>query len=109
MTEEVQRHGGTIESSSAMPSWRSSATPPRTTTIPSGPSRAAGHAGPGCQELDHGQSDVIGASLALQWRANTGSVLAAHGSIHEGYVTGDAVNVAARLQAAAVPGSGRRR
>ena len=53
-------------------------------------------------ELNTEVADLAGSDLAMRIGINTGEVLA-H-SIEEGIVTGEAVNIAARLQSLAVPG-----
>ena len=56
------------------------------------------------EELNAEAQDAYGVSLALRVGVNTGEVLA--GAVGDAYtVTGDTVNVAARLQAAGRPGS----
>ena len=54
--------------------------------------------------LNREVTERAGGDLDLRVGVNTGAVLAAHSSDREGYVTGEAVNVAARLQT--VAGSG---
>jgi class 3 adenylate cyclase/tetratricopeptide (TPR) repeat protein len=46
-----------------------------------------------------------GGDLAMRIGVNTGDVLAAHQTEHEGYVVGEPVNVASRLQSLADPGT----
>ena len=54
--------------------------------------------------LDAGLRRDLGVSLALRVGVNTGRVVAGDGALGQRLATGDAVNLAARLQGAAAPG-----
>jgi hypothetical protein len=96
--EVIATHGGTVEKSSAIRSWRSSAFPR--------PRRRRGTALVAALALREAvAADPQTAALTLRLGVNTGEVVATRESgAGDFLVTGDAVNIAARLQQHAEPG-----
>jgi class 3 adenylate cyclase/tetratricopeptide (TPR) repeat protein len=66
--------------------------------------RAAADIGSALEELNLELARRFGVTLQVRTGVNTGEVVVREGMRHEGYVVGDAVNVAARLEQAAEPG-----
>ncbi len=104
MKEEVERHGGTIEKFIGDAVVAVFGYPAAHDDDPERAVRAALAMQVRMPKLRAGRADEA-ALLTLRVAVNTGDVLAAHGAAHEGFVTGDAVNLASRLQAVAPAGS----
>jgi class 3 adenylate cyclase/tetratricopeptide (TPR) repeat protein len=67
--------------------------------------RAAVEMGGALEELNEELLDTWGVTIEMRTGLNTGEVLAAHGDVQQSLVVGDAVNVAARFEQAAEPGT----
>ena len=97
MTEEVERCGGTVEKFAGDAVMAAFGAP---TALEDHAERAL-HAGLAMQRR---LSDLFGGRLALRIGVNTGDVVVGRPREGSSFVTGDAVNVAARLEQAAAPG-----
>ena len=99
-TDAVERHGGRSRSSSATRSWPSSASRSRTTTTRPEPWRRR------LELRDRVRADpALGDRVPIRLGVNGGEVIASREADASVLVTGDAVNMAARLQQAAEPWS----
>ncbi len=102
--EEVERHGGTIDKYIGDNVMGVFGAPVSHEDDPERAVRAGLAMQDAMEEINERITADVGASFALRVGINSGEVLA--GRIGEGYtVIGDAVNVAARLQGAAEPGT----
>jgi class 3 adenylate cyclase/tetratricopeptide (TPR) repeat protein len=102
--EEVDRHGGTVDKYIGDNIMALFGAPVAHDNDPERAVRAGLAMQAAMDELNTEQSAVHGLSFALRIGVNSGEVAA--GAVGDGYtVIGDTVNVAARLQAAARPGS----
>ena len=104
-SDAVQRHGGTVEKfigDAVMAVW---GTPVAHEDDAERAVRSA------LEIVD--RVEALGASLDLNLMARagvlTGEAVAVLGAVDQGFVTGDLVNTASRLQSAAAPGHGARR
>lgn len=97
MTEEVQRYGGTVEKFAGDAVMAAFGAP---AALEDHAERAL-HAGLAMHER---LTDLFGGRLALRIGVNTGDVIVGRPREGSSFVTGDAVNVAARLEQAARPG-----
>lgn len=97
MTEEIERCGGTVEKFAGDAVMAAFGAP---TALEDHAERAL-HAGLAMQRR---LSDLFGGRLALRIGVNTGDVVVGRPREGSSFVSGDAVNVAARLEQAAAPG-----
>jgi predicted ATPase/class 3 adenylate cyclase len=97
MRAEIEAAGGTVEKFVGDAVMAAFGTP---TAHEDDPERAlrAGLA------MRHKLRELFGDELVLRIGVNTGEVVAGHGPESHSFVTGDAVNIAARLEQTAVPG-----
>ncbi len=105
MTREIERFGGTVEKFIGDAVVAFFGVP---VAHEDDPQRAV-RAGLAMQErlisLNDEVAETAGGDLAMRIGINTGEVFAHGGGSDEGFVTGEAVNIAARFQALAAPGS----
>ena len=102
--EEVERHGGTIDKYIGDNVMGVFGAPIAHEDDPERAVRAGLAMQAAMDEINERTADDLGASFALRVGINSGDVLA--GRVGDGYtVIGDPVNVAARLQSAAEPGT----
>ena len=103
MAAEIEGAGERSRSSSATPSWRRSGRP----AAQEDHAERALHA---ALSMQRRLEELFGDSLSLRIGVNTGEVVVGQPREGSSFVTGDAVNVAARLEQAAEAGrsSGRR-
>jgi class 3 adenylate cyclase/tetratricopeptide (TPR) repeat protein len=97
MTEEVERYGGTVEKFAGDAVMAAFGAP---AALEDHAERAL-HAAFGMHQR---MREVFGGKLALRIGVNTGEVIVGRPREGSSFVTGDAVNVAARLEQAAAPG-----
>jgi class 3 adenylate cyclase len=97
MTEEVERCGGTVEKFAGDAVMAAFGAP---TALEDHAERAL-HAG---LAMRRRLADLFGGRLALRIGVNTGDVVVGRPREGSSFVTGDAVNVAARLEQASAPG-----
>jgi class 3 adenylate cyclase/plasmid stabilization system protein ParE len=97
MTEEIERCGGTVEKFAGDAVMAAFGAP---TALEDHAERAL-HAG---LAMRRRLSDLFGGRLALRIGVNTGDVVVGRPREGSSFVSGDAVNVAARLEQAAAPG-----
>jgi predicted ATPase/class 3 adenylate cyclase len=105
MMEEIERHGGTIEKFIGDAIVGVFGAPMAHEDDPERAVQAAVAMQARLPALNEQLATRAGGDLAMRIGVNTGEVLAAHQAEHEGYVVGEPVNVAARLQSVAAPGS----
>ncbi len=106
MLEEIERHGGSVEKFIGDAVVGVFGAPIAHEDDPERAIRAALRMQDRLHELNATLSAAAGGDLTMRIGVNTGEVLAASRSgEHEGMVTGEAVNLAARLQANAPSGS----
>jgi len=105
MTEEIERHGGTVEKFIGDAVVGVFGAPVAHEDDPARAVQAALAMQARLPALNAQVAGRAGGDLALRIGVNTGDVLAAHRAEHEGYVVGEPVNVAARLQSLAQAGS----
>ena len=105
MTEEIERHGGTVEKFIGDAVVGVFGVPVAHEDDPERAVQAALAMQARVPSLNDQLATKAGGDLAMRIGVNTGDVLAAHRAEHEGYVVGEPVNVAARLQGVAGPGS----
>ncbi|HEX5938395.1 MAG TPA: adenylate/guanylate cyclase domain-containing protein [Actinomycetota bacterium] len=105
MVEEVERFGGTVEKFIGDAVMAVFGVPVAHEDDPERAVRAAFAMQGRMDALNQQVTERAGGDLDLRVGVNTGEVLAAHSSDREGYVTGEVVNVAARLQTVAAPGA----
>ena len=105
MVEEIERFGGTVEKFIGDAVMAVFGVPVAHEDDEERAVRAAFAMQARMVTLNREVTERAGGDLDLRVGVNTGEVLAAHSSHREGYVTGEVVNVAARLQT--VAGSGR--
>ena len=106
--ETIDRHGGSWKSLSGTRRWRSSALRASVTTMRSERFAPASRS----SEQSRESAPSLGLEeevLRIRVGVNSGEAVYGEATADRGPVTGDTVNVAARLQAAAEPGSRRRR
>ena len=104
MVEEIERFGGTVEKFIGDAVMAVFGVPVAHEDDEERAVRAAFAMQARMEALNREVTERAGGDLDLRVGVNTGEVLAAHSSHREGYVTGEVVNVAARLQT--VAGSG---
>jgi class 3 adenylate cyclase/predicted ATPase len=104
MVEEIERFGGTVEKFIGDAVMAVFGVPVAHEDDPERAVRAAFAMQERMGPLNREVSARAGGDLDLRVGVNTGEVLAAHESHREGYVTGEVVNVAARLQTVADAG-----
>jgi class 3 adenylate cyclase/tetratricopeptide (TPR) repeat protein len=104
MAEEIERFGGTVEKFIGDAVMAVFGVPVAHEDDAERAVRAAFAMQARMATLNREVTERAGGDLDLRVGVNTGEVLAAHSSHREGYVTGEVVNVAARLQT--VAGSG---
>jgi len=97
MTDEVERHGGTVEKFAGDAVMAAFGAP---AALEDHAERAL-HAGLAMHDR---LAELFGGRLALRIGVNTGDVIVGRPREGSSFVTGDAVNVAARLEQAASPG-----
>jgi class 3 adenylate cyclase/tetratricopeptide (TPR) repeat protein len=104
MTEAIERHGGTVEKFIGDAVMAVFGLP----TVHEDDALRAVRAADGMREALHLLNKELerdhGATLACRVGVNTGEVVAGDATLRQALVTGDAVNVAARLEQAAPPG-----
>jgi class 3 adenylate cyclase/tetratricopeptide (TPR) repeat protein len=104
MTEAIERHGGTVEKFIGDAVMAVFGLP----TVHEDDAVRAVRAAEGMREALHLLNKELerdhGATLACRVGVNTGEVVAGDATLRQALVTGDAVNVAARLEQAAPPG-----
>jgi class 3 adenylate cyclase/tetratricopeptide (TPR) repeat protein len=105
MVEEIERFGGTVEKFIGDAVVAVFGVPVAHEDDPERAVRAALAMQARMPALNRDLHARAGGDLDLRVGVNTGEVLAAHSSHREGYVTGEVVNVAARIQAAAGSGT----
>ena len=105
MVEEIERFGGTVEKFIGDAIMAVFGVPVAHEDDPERAVRAAFAMQARMEPLNREVTERAGGDLDLRVGVNTGEVLAAHSSHREGYVTGEVVNVAARLQSVAEPGA----
>jgi predicted ATPase/class 3 adenylate cyclase len=105
MMEEIERHGGTVEKFIGDAVVGVFGAPVAHEDDPVRAVEAALAMQARLPALNEQLAATAGGDLAMRIGVNTGDVLAAHRSEHEGYVVGEPVNVASRLQSLAAPGS----
>ena len=105
MMEEIERHGGTVEKfiGDAVVGVFGAPVAHEDDPVRAVEAALAMHAR--LPALNEQIAARAGGDLAMRIGVNTGDVLAAHRAEHEGYVVGEPVNVASRLQSLAAPGS----
>jgi class 3 adenylate cyclase/tetratricopeptide (TPR) repeat protein len=96
MTEEIERCGGTVEKFAGDAVMAAFGAP---AALEDHAERAL-HA---ALAMQHRQTEMFGDQLALRIGVNTGNVVVGRPRAGSSFVTGDAVNVAARLEQAAAP------
>ena len=107
MTEEIDRYGGTVEKYIGDAIVAAFGAPVAHEDDPERAIRCALAMQRRLPDLNDALAEQAGVELSLRIGINTGEVIA-H-SIEEGIVTGEAVNIAARFQSLAGPGSRRHR
>ncbi|MDQ2935036.1 MAG: AAA family ATPase [Chloroflexota bacterium] len=105
MVEEIERFGGTIEKFIGDAIVGVFGVPAAHEDDPIRAVHAATAMQARLPALNERLASVAGGDLVIRVGVNTGDVLAAHHAEHEGYVVGEPVNVAARLQSLAAPGA----
>jgi class 3 adenylate cyclase/tetratricopeptide (TPR) repeat protein len=105
MVEEIERFGGTVEKFIGDAVMAVFGVPVTHEDDEERAVRAALAMQARMEALNREVTERAGGDLELRVGVNTGEVLAAHSSHREGYVTGEVVNVAARLQTVAEPGA----
>jgi class 3 adenylate cyclase/tetratricopeptide (TPR) repeat protein len=105
MVEEIERFGGTVEKFIGDAVMAVFGVPVTHEDDEERAVRAALAMQGRMDALNREVTERAGGDLELRVGVNTGEVLAAHSSHREGYVTGEVVNVAARLQTVAEPGA----
>jgi class 3 adenylate cyclase/tetratricopeptide (TPR) repeat protein len=105
MVEEIERFGGTVEKFIGDAVMAVFGVPVAHEDDADRAVRAAFAMQARMEPLNREVTQRAGGDLDLRVGVNTGEVLAAHTSPREGYVTGEVVNVAARLQALAGSGA----
>jgi class 3 adenylate cyclase/tetratricopeptide (TPR) repeat protein len=105
MVEEIERFGGTVEKFIGDAVMAVFGVPVAHEDDPERAVRAAFAMQARMGALNREVTERAGGDLDLRVGVNTGEVLAAHSSHREGYVTGEVVNVAARLQTVAESGA----
>jgi class 3 adenylate cyclase len=105
MTGEIERYGGTVEKFIGDAVVAFFGVPVAHEDDPVRAIRAALAMHRRLAELNRELSSAAGGDLAMRIGINTGDVFAHAGRSDEGIVTGESVNVAARFQALADPGS----
>jgi len=105
MVEEIERFGGTVEKFIGDAVMAVFGVPLTHEDDEERAVRAALAMQARMEALNREVTERAGGDLELRVGVNTGEVLAAHSSHREGYVTGEVVNVAARLQTVAEPGA----
>ncbi|MCA1699664.1 MAG: AAA family ATPase [Actinobacteria bacterium] len=104
MRSAIERHGGTVEKFAGDEVMAAFGVPQAHEDDALRAVRAAAEMRERLDELNPELEHRYGARLALHMGVNTGEVVAGDASGREAFVTGDAVNVAARLYQAAGPG-----
>ncbi|HEX5951462.1 MAG TPA: AAA family ATPase [Actinomycetota bacterium] len=104
MAEEIERFGGTVEKFIGDAVVAFFGVPLAHEDDPERAVRAALAMQGRLDELNRDLAHRAGETLAMRIGVNTGEVFAHGGGIDEGLVTGEAVNVASRLQTLAEPG-----
>ncbi len=105
MSEEIERLDGTIEKFIGDAVVAVFGVPVAHEDDPERAVRAALAMQSRLATLNEELAGAAGGDLAMRVGVNTGEVLAAHRTEREGFVTGEVVNLAARLQAFARPGA----
>jgi class 3 adenylate cyclase/tetratricopeptide (TPR) repeat protein len=105
MVEEIERFGGTVEKFIGDAVMAVFGVPVAHEDDAERAVRAAFAMQARMGALNREVTERAGGDLDLRVGVNTGEVLAAHSSHREGYVTGEVVNVAARLQTVAESGA----
>jgi class 3 adenylate cyclase/tetratricopeptide (TPR) repeat protein len=105
MVEEIERFGGTVEKFIGDAVMAVFGVPVTHEDDEERAVRAALAMQARMEALNREVTERAGGDLDLRVGLNTGEVLAAHSSHREGYVTGEVVNVAARLQTVAESGA----
>ena len=105
MVEEIERFGGTVEKFIGDAVMAVFGVPVAHEDDEERAVRAAFAMQARMEALNREVTERAGGDLDLRVGINTGEVLAAHSSHREGYVTGEVVNVAARLQTVAESGA----
>jgi class 3 adenylate cyclase/tetratricopeptide (TPR) repeat protein len=105
MVGEIERYGGTVEKYIGDAVMAVFGVPVSHEDDPERAVRAAFAMQGRMEALNAHVAERAGGDLDLRIGVNTGEVLAAHTSDREGFVTGEIVNVAARLQTVAGPGA----
>ena len=105
MVEEIERFGGTVEKFIGDAVMAVFGVPVAHEDDEERAVRAAFAMQARMGALNREVTERAGGDLDLRVGVNTGEVLAAHSSHREGYVTGEVVNVAARLQTVAESGA----